>query len=160
MARFIFKLEGVLRQREHVEQQRQRELAQVQTQAAQLEGELRALSSALAATTQDVVRNRLVGRLDLPFLAAHRRYSAAMQRKGMALVQRLAVLQKQVDSARAALAEAAKQRKVIEKLRERQQERWAADQAQRETAQIDEISMQMSYRQWADGDDEIGEAIP
>jgi flagellar export protein FliJ len=55
-----------------------------------------------------------------------------------------------VDEARAQLAEAAKQRKIIEKLREQQFERWKADQAKRELAQLDEIGMQLAYQNLTD----------
>jgi flagellar export protein FliJ len=49
-----------------------------------------------------------------------------------------------LDDARRALAEAAKQRKIIEKLRERQFERWREDQARRETAWLDEAGTQLA----------------
>jgi flagellar export protein FliJ len=51
-----------------------------------------------------------------------------------------------VDAAQAALAEAAKQRKIIEKLKEKSFERWRAEQARKEMMEADEIAMQMSYR--------------
>jgi len=55
-------------------------------------------------------------------------------------------VQKRVDAAQAALAEAAKQRKIIEKLKEKSFERWRADVARKEMMETDEIAMQMSYR--------------
>ncbi|HTW95687.1 MAG TPA: flagellar export protein FliJ [Tepidisphaeraceae bacterium] len=146
MARFVFKLKAVLRQRRHVERQRQRELAIVQGEMAKIQGDLRAISTEVKAAEDDVRRNHLLGRLDLNFLAAHRRYVIAMERRGMNLVQRIAQLQKQVEAAQKALTAAAIQRKIIEKLRERQFERWRADQEARDAAQTDEIGMQLYYR--------------
>ena len=146
MAKFVFKFDGVLRQREHVETQRQRELAIVQQEMTRLQNDLRALNESVQTSTDDLRNNHLTGRLDLNFLAAHRRFMLAMARKGAALVQQVAGVQKRLDVAQAALAEAAKQRKIIEKLRERSLERWKADLARKEMMETDEIAMQIGYR--------------
>jgi flagellar FliJ protein len=145
MAKFIFKLEAVLRQRKHVEGEKQRALALVQAQMTQLQNELRLVNETVQSSTTDLRENRLVGKLDLHFLAAHRRFTLATQRKAMQLVQKMALVQRSVDVARLALAEAARDRKAIEKLREKHHQRWAEDIGRREAAQLDEISMQMSY---------------
>ena len=158
MSKFVFKFDGVLRQREHVETQRQRELAIVQQEMTGLQVELRALTDAVQASTADLRDNHLTGRLDLNFLAAHRRFTLAMARKGAALVQQIAGVQKRLDVAQAALAEAAKQRKIIEKLREKSFERWKADLARKEMMETDEISMQIGYRNSLDEADRAARA--
>ena len=147
MARFVFQLDGVLKHRKSIERDKQRELALVQAQMHGLENELRQLDESVRNTTQDVRQNHLVGRLDMNFLAAHRRYMVAMQRQAMALVQKMALVQRQLEEAQKTLAEAAKQRKIIEKLREKQHQRWKDDQSRRELAEADEVSTQLSYRQ-------------
>ena len=144
MSKFVFQLEGVLRHRKTVEEHRQRELGAAQSEMAKMEAELRSMDDAARGVSDDVRTNRLTGTLDMAFLAAHRRYVAAMQRKAMALAQRMAIQQRAVDEARRQLAEAAKQRKIIEKLRERQLERWRADHARREGAELDEVNMQLA----------------
>jgi len=159
MPRFVFKLKAVLRQRRHVERQRQRDLAIVQGEMAKLDGELRAITAEVKAAEVDVRQNHLVGRLDLNFIAAHRRYVIAMERRGMNVVQRMAQVQKQVEAAQRALAAAAIQRKTIEKLRERQWERWKADWEAKEAAQTDEIGMQLYYRNQALSPDIDSEAM-
>ena len=146
MARFVFKLEGVLRQREHLERRRRRELAVANAQLQSLQAELRALNDDLQQIGQEMRQSHLTGRLDLSLLTAHRRYVLGMQRKAANLVQRLALAQRQVDAARQVLAEAAKQRRIIEKLRERQYERWQAEMALREAVEMDEITTQLSHR--------------
>ena len=146
MAKFVFKLDGVLRQRKHIEEQRQRELAAVQSELARLEAELRAMDRTVAESTADVRNNRLVGQLDMAFLAAHRRYTLAIQRKAMSLAQQMIAVKTRLDAARKALLEAAKQRKIIEKLRENRKARWADDLARRETAALDEVGAQIGYR--------------
>ena len=146
MAKFVFKLEGVLRQRKHVEEQRQRELAVIRGEMAQLEAELNALNAQVTAASADVRDNRLIGKLDMSFLAAHRRFLLAMQRRGLTMMQKMALVQRQIEEAQANLAEAAKQRKAIEKLREKQHQRWVEESNRKEQALMDEISMQMSFR--------------
>ncbi len=141
MARFVFKLQGVLRQRELIERQRQREMAELQGQMTLLEQALRDLNGSVQTSTDDLRANHLTGKLDMNFLAAHRRYLVAMQRQGMELAQRMALLQRQMNESREQLAEAAKQRKVMEKLREKQLERWKVEESRRELAEMDEVAM-------------------
>lgn len=151
MAKFKFQLEGVLRQRKQLERQRQRELAIVQAELNQLTAELKALEERTQAANNDLRNNRLTGKLDMSFIAAHRRFMIGVQRQGMSLVQKMALVQKKIDEARLQLFEAAKGRKIIEKLREKQFERWKQEIARRETAELDEVSMQLSY--WNSVDD-------
>ena len=147
MAKFSFNLEPVLRHRLLAEQERQRDLAVVQAELTRLQGELKALNDAMRAEAEDMKANRLIGSVDVTYLAAHRRYTAASQRKGMLLVQEMAKQQRKVDEAQKLLAEAAKERKVLEKLKERQRERWAQEVQRKELAELDEAGMQLSYRQ-------------
>ena len=145
MPRFVFRLESVLRQRKRAEQEAQRELAHRQATLVSLQNDLQALDDALRAASEDMRNNHLTGALDMNFLAAHRRFVNAMQRQGRNLVQKVAAAQRSVDDARALLAEAAKKRKVIEKLREKQLARWNEEQGRKETAAMDEIGSQIGY---------------
>ena len=143
MAQFKFRLTAVLRQRKRDEQEAQRNLA---TQAAvvnQLQDSLRALNSELQANA-DAMRHYLQGKLDMQYLAAHRRYTGSMQRRGNEIVAQIAAAQKKVDEARIVLSEAAKRRKAIETLRDKQLDRWKLDQARRDTAATDEIASQLT----------------
>jgi flagellar FliJ protein len=145
MAKFVFNLEALLRQREHAEQQCQRVLATRQRALAECDGELARLNETVQKTNDDVRQHHLTGVLDMSFLAAHRRFMFAMQRQALSIAQRIAAAQKAVDEARVALGEAAKQRKIMEKLREKQLERWRAEQARKDAAEQDEVGMQLSY---------------
>ena len=146
MAQFIFQLEGVLRHRKNIEHERQREFAVVHAKMTALEIELRALNAEVRASNDGVRRNHLIGRIDLSFLAAHRRYLAATQKRAMEIAQQMAGVQRQVDAARLAVTDAARDRKIIEKLRETQQAAWRERWKIKEMADQDEAAMQMSYR--------------
>ncbi len=145
MAKFVFQLDGVLRQRTNVERQRKRELAVVQQQMATLDAELRALDASVRTAEQDLRQNRLVGRIDLAFLAAHRRYAFAMQRKAMGVAQKMAAVQVQLEKAQRLATEASKQKKILEKLRERRFARWREQLERRDLTEMDEIGSRLSY---------------
>ena len=147
MARFVFPLDSVLRHRKHAEQERLRDLAACQAEMTRLQNELKALNDAMQGSARDMKDNHLTGPLDVAYLAAHRRYAVAMQRKGRSLVQEMARQQRKVDESQQRLAEAAKERKVIEKLRERQFERWKGEVARKELAEADEVAAQFGHRQ-------------
>jgi len=146
MPKFIFNLEPVLRHRVLVEQERLRDLAAAQAEMVRLQAELKALTESMQASARDMKANHLTGSLDVNYLAAHRRYTVATQRQGLLLVQEMARQQRKVDEAQRLLAEAAKGRKVLEKLKERQRDRWATEVHRKELAELDEVGMQLTYR--------------
>ena len=147
MPRFVFKLEGVLRQRKHVEQEKMRALATALKTQTDCERELEQLNATVQSTNDDVRRNHLVGILDMNFLAAHRRFMNAMHRQSAGIQQKLAQAKQKVVEARTALGEAARQRKVMEKLREKHHERFRSEQAAKEFRELDEIGVQLAIDQ-------------
>jgi flagellar FliJ protein len=155
MAKFVFKLEALLKQRKREEREWQRLLAEQAAIVNSAEEAVRRINAAVESGHDDV-RRHLMGKLDMSFLTAHRRFMGAMQRKVMDLVQKVAIAKKRLEEIRIKLTEAAKRRKAIEKLRENQFDRWKMDQAQRETALSDEIGSQIAYhdmmQQAADGE--------
>ncbi len=151
MAKFVFQLETVLRHRQRVEHDWQRAVAIAQREKASVQNEIRLLDESVRAALADLRANHLTGTLDLSFLAAHRRFMMVMQKQGLSLMATLADRRKRVEAVQAGLAEATKQKKILVKLKERQQERWAAALAKREMAAADEVAMQMSYSADAEG---------
>ncbi len=145
MARFVFPLQPLLAHRERVEQERQRDVAVVGAELVAAQAEQARVETAIRDALDDLRANHLTGHIDLPYLAAHRRFMLAMQRQQVDRAQRSRAAQAKVDAAQRLLAEAAKQRKAIETLREQQQARWAEGQARREAAASDEIGMQIAY---------------
>jgi flagellar protein FliJ len=147
MAKFLFQLEGVLRHRQHVEREKQRAFAQRSAVVAALTKELREMDRQLQTATSDLRQNRLTGAIDLSFLAAHRRYALSMQRRAIEQARKIAQAQQLAEAAQAELVAAARDRKIIEKLRERRYSQWQAEQARKEAVQLDEIGIQMGSSQ-------------
>lgn len=150
MAQFHFQLQGVLEHRERIEKDRQRDLAAAQAEMVRLNGELQAIDREVQQNTAEVRDHHLVGRLDMAFLAAHRRYMLGMRRKVVGLAQKISSQQHVVTAARDALAEASKQKKILEKLRDKRRQQWAQTLSRREAAALDELTTQLSLRQLAE----------
>jgi flagellar FliJ protein len=156
MARFLFHLDGLLRHRKNQERERQRDLAVIAAEMARLQGEVESLNSTVATTLDDLRSNRLVGKIDVQFLSAHRRYILSVQRKTASIAQKMTVVQKQIDDARLQLMEAARQRKMLEKLREKHHQTWLSQQNHHEFLEADDIGTRLAL---ADGAD-VGEDAP
>jgi flagellar FliJ protein len=139
MPKFTFKLAGVLDHRKQLERQRQRELAVAQQKVLGVQAEIDALN-AVKRSSADHLRS---GRLTAASLAAHQRFAAAMRQKASGLARQLDHARHEVEGAQLALLEAAKQRKIMEKLRERELARWTEAQQRRESAEADEVARQM-----------------
>lgn len=150
MAVFRFKLEGVLRHREHIEREHQRAVSELLARMTAMQAELKVLDDTVSQSTEQLRTSHLTGRIDLGYLTAHRRFMLATHAKAAALMQQMARLGQQIDEARQSLAEAAKQRKIIEKLKEKQFDRWREEQQRKELAALDEIGMQLSYANLSD----------
>jgi flagellar FliJ protein len=154
MARFVFSLEGVLRHRRNIEHGRQRELADATVAMQRLQDELRELDELLKQSNEEMRQSHLTGRIEMSWLVAHRRFVMSGQRKAVTLMQRIALAQRAVQEKRQALVEAARETKVLEKLREHQWEAWRAEQARKEFAELDEAGTQIAYR--VAGDESLG----
>lgn len=144
MAQFVFHLEAVLRHRKNTERDRQRALAEVQALMTPLQNRLDELDTTVRQSVADIRQHRLTGVLDMAFLAAHRRFLNASQKQAIEIAQQMAKLQLKIDAARRDLAAAARDRKIIEKLKEKQYERWKQRQNAAELSMLDEVAMQMS----------------
>lgn len=144
MAQFKFKLSPVLRQREIIEREKQRDYALALAAVKELQDQLTALNQTTQSANDDLRTNRLLGPIDVNFITAHRRFLLGIHRKALDLAAKIAAAQQKADTARAALAEAAKQVKVLEKLRETQQTRWKEDQDKKELLALDEVAMQLA----------------
>jgi flagellar FliJ protein len=144
MAQFRFKLEAVLKHRTAIEREKQRLYALALAAFKELEDQLKALNATMQTANDDIRQNRLVGTLDIGFITAHRRFLLGMQRKAMELIAAMNKAQQEVDRTRQAMAEAAKARKVLEKLRETQKQRWQEEVSRKEMIAADEVAMQLS----------------
>ena len=145
MAGFVFRLEPVLRQRKHVEEQRQRELAELLRRQLILQTQLRTLQQTVQSDKRQM-SDALVGAVDVPRIRQHATHASQVSLRIQQLAAQLFALARQVERARGNLLEATKACKALETLRQRQHERWRSDQERRQTAELDEVAVQRFAR--------------
>ena len=150
MARFRFRLETVLKQRQVVEDECQRELAKVMRFKMILMDQLKQMQQTISQSKRDLAGG-LVGRVDLDRVGQFARYAGQSVVRAQEIVQRLAVLERQVAAARQKLLQATAARKAMELLRDRHRQEWIHQENRRETAEIDDLAGRAYLRQLAVG---------
>ncbi len=140
MARFVFRLQRVLEQREREEQDRRSELAremrahrEIAARLRELQGRLRDERATLACALGAGGRVALRDAREQAGVSLH---LERLIREGGA---DLAVAEGRCDTARARLASATARRRAVELIRERRMADWARDQRRREAAVLDDL---------------------
>jgi len=150
VARFHFPLEALLTHRLHVEKEKQRKLAEVQNEITTLTRQLQETHARIAAENRSLTANQLTGTLDMQYIAYEKRYVGNLHVRIILGMQKLVALESKLAAARAELLAAARDRRVIEKLKEKQLARWREAQNKKEAALMDEIGTQLSLRHSAE----------
>lgn len=145
MARFVFGLQTVLEQREIEETLCKKELFEAQLAQKRLMDDLAELEGQIRGANESMRNEHLVGILKPTMIATHRRYLIAMKQRVFTLADSIAVARTNVEAKQRKLAEAAKNKKVIELLRDKQKSRWDAEQNRREHAAADDVAMQIAF---------------
>jgi flagellar protein FliJ len=145
MARFRFKLEVLLEARRREERDHQRIVAERHAVVVAIERQIEDADLQIQQSMQDVRAVHLGGKLDLGYLAGHRRFVAALHRRKSLLAQKLSVARDHHAQAQGRLIEAAKRRKALEKLREKHLSRWQLEQEEKDRRSLDEIGMRIAY---------------
>ena len=148
MAKFIFRLQTVLRHRLMIEDQRQRQLARFLRERMILLDQLRLLQQTIGQSKRDLGES-LTGQVDMGQVAQFARFSGQATQRAQQLVVRLSVVEKQIEEARQNLLAATKDRKAMELLRDRHRELWQQEEEHKENAIIDEMGLQTFMRQQA-----------
>jgi len=149
MARFIFSLQPLLQHRLHIEKEHQRKVAEIQQQANELRNHIQETQRRILEQNRKLTADQLLGPLDLAYIANEKRYVNTLQLVIVNTLQRLTLVERSIAAARAELLEAARARKVIEKLREKHFTRWREELDRKEIAELDEIGTQLALRQLA-----------
>ncbi|GAB4553673.1 MAG: hypothetical protein Tsb0013_16110 [Phycisphaerales bacterium] len=149
MTPFRFKLQPVLEQRERVERERELEVARLEKERLELEGRLRT-QQGFIAQSKDALRGALGWGVEASVRDGGARVNPSLLRlqatnamhlnfRAHQTVLGLAGLHTRLDQARARLAEAARERRAIELLRDRRLEAWKREHARRERVDQDEL---------------------
>lgn len=143
MKRFLFRLEPLLNLRRLKEQQALEAFARELGEQQRLEAELAARTAAL----EEAVRGASAA--DAPSareLAGRHLFVERCERERAEAAERLALQGRRVEAQRARLAELAREREAVERLRDRAHERHEHEEALRQGAFVDELATQAYAR--------------
>lgn len=145
MANFTFRFETVLKHRQMIEDEAQRELAKHLRSRMIFQDELTRMQNTIRESKHQLGEH-LVGTVNLDQVSGFARFSGHVSVRAQQLVTRVAALEKQIETARARLADAMRQRKAMELLRDKHQRAWQAEQQRRDTIEMDELATQAYVR--------------
>jgi len=140
MARFVFKLDPVLKARQHAEQAKQRAMAELLRERIALENILRDQQTQIDRS-RGTMREAMVGPVQVRDVRSH----AAATMRLMASAQKLAIdlagVHQRIEEARKQLLEATRDRRAMELLREKRYMQYQKVQAKAEQAAMDELAV-------------------
>lgn len=145
MKKFQYRLQALLKIREHIESQRQKELAQAMTQLQRQQDSLDQIESTREHST-DYHRQRLNQRFTVADMLVFSRYVQKLRKERVLGEQMRDALQKNSDDKRERLVAAARERRKYERLRERLHEKHLKEAEMTMSKDNDEIAI-TSHRQ-------------
>lgn len=140
MKKFAFKLQGVLEHRLAIEEEKKRAFAEVLALVEAKQRQLDGIYGLLAAEREQLA-GKTIGELDVEKLLAHRRYVGSLELRLGQLHGELHKRQQLLEIRRKALVEASRDRKALEKLKERQLEQWVVETRRLEQKALDEVAL-------------------
>jgi flagellar FliJ protein len=143
--KFQFRLQPLLKLKSHRERERQKDLATALEKVHSQKSRLSDIDSRRLETLE-FQRHRLEGTLSTASLQACSRYLVRLKADTLAGREVLSGLEQQAEERRTLLVEAARQRKMYERLKERQQHKYYAEMNRAENKELDEIALQAHRR--------------
>lgn len=140
--RFNFRLETVLKLRKQNEEKKQRALAERLREMSTLQDHLMGLNSQIASERRVAGSFAVHAHLDVPAMSKRRFWVSHLQRGVLDTESEIRKLEESVLEDRHALAEAAREFKIVETLRSKQQQEHDQMHARQETIEADEIALQ------------------
>jgi flagellar protein FliJ len=138
--RFTFRFETMLKIRREREDRHKRIVADRIREIQQIQERLGALGQQIEQEVNAMRSSAAPGVLNMQQIVHHRHWLGHLNKNILDEGARLRFLEARLAQERAALAEAAKQRKVLDKLRERQEGRYIKEQGRREMQELDEMA--------------------
>ncbi len=143
---FRFRLEAVQKLREQTRDRQRRVVAEAVQQVVRMEEHTAQLNRELRNSMEDALGDRSVTQIDMLALRENQLYRGWLHRKILEAEIDLSQRNQTVDQERKKLGESSKQLKVIEKLRDRQWQRYQINLQRSEQLMYDEAALQMYVR--------------
>jgi len=140
MKKFSFRLEPLLKLRRLHEDEKKRALAVLLDEINEHQRQAVRMADAVTEQSQLLKDRHERGKVDMQWVAHYCRYVSYLQDAIAERIRKIREIQQRVVSARGELAEAAKQTKILEKLKEKRQQRYEFELRRAEGRQQDEIA--------------------
>ena len=138
--RFTFRFETMLKIRRQREDEHKRIVAGRLREIRRVRQELGTLDRQIHDELASIRRGQEPGTIDMVQVIRHRRWLGQLHKAVLEGQAHLGVLEAKLSQERVVLAEAAKQRRILDKLRERQYERFVKEQDRIETLAADDMT--------------------
>lgn len=145
MKKFKYRLQALLKVKEHIEKERQKELAVAIRRTHDLQDNLGQMDTKRDKTLGRQ-RTQMVGHLSVAEMLVCGRYLMQLKRQQLAGGELLKALTKTEEEKRLALVNASRERQIQQKLKERRQEQFAAEIKKLEAKETDEIALKSYQR--------------
>ena len=139
---FKFRLEPLITIRDNVLKEKQAELAKAYEARRALEEKQAELEQELAATVaagRDTIHGG--GAISVDYLLSLRRHEGYLMAQQEHIAKTIAAVDEEIERRREAVMEAHRELKTVEKLKEKQKEKYNAELAKKETVMMDEIAL-------------------
>ena len=140
MSKFKFRLETLLRLRDSVRDERRAELAQAYHAGEILEQRQHEIEDELGNLAQQSRKAASPGPMDVDRLLDVRRYELVLRSQQQLAGQQQEALDAEIERRRQAVVEANREVRVLETLREKQQDRHRHEQTRQEIKELDEAA--------------------
>jgi len=151
MKKFKFRLENLLRLRRQEEDQKKQVVGILMSKIQEQQQQALEMAAAIQQEGQKLKQHYTEGTVDLDWVGHYRVYVMHLQQAINERIKKVAEIQEKLKVAREELVKAAQQTKILEKLRERQKERYDRASQRIETVQQDEISSSVFVREILSG---------
>jgi flagellar protein FliJ len=157
MSPFTFNLQTLLEQRRESEDAAQRELAKLLREHMVLQTQLRSMSEAVRHERAGL-SSALTGQVDVGRAHQYAAHVGQVQVRSRQIVSRIAELEGLIVGARQRLAEASREHRAIQRLRERQYHRWRLEVHRRQMVESDDAALGRYARQTRGGSLDVAPA--
>ncbi len=149
--KFKFRVESILKMREHTEQRALRTMADASGKVAEIENRIRDMRARVADQNRLVREGVLTGSVNVQYMSLYRRHVMALNRRMIELGRDLHEAAVELANRRAEAVEAVKQRKVLTKLKDRQHAKYMKALQRDELRQTDDMTLMRIGHQRTDG---------
>lgn len=146
MKKFRFRLQPLLALKKQREDEKKRVVGGLLSEINQQQQEALGMAQAIKAEGEKLKRQHEQGQIDLEWMGHYRIYVQHLQSAITRRIAKVAQIQQRLAVAREELAQAAKEAKILKKLKEKQKQRYEEQLRRREAIEQDEIAKNLYRR--------------